>query len=59
MPRKHCNKRSYESKAAAEAAIADLARRFGFVYKRPYRCGRCKAWHLTSRPWRGRKRVQH
>ena len=60
VKRKRCTKRPYATKAEAQAAIAGMFRRFGsFVYKKVYRCGACKAWHITSRPWSGRKRVQH
>jgi hypothetical protein len=35
----------------AHVAIAGMASRFGsFVFKRPYRCGRCRAFHITSTP---------
>jgi hypothetical protein len=28
-----------------------MARKFGpFTFKRPYRCGRCRAFHITSTP---------
>ena len=31
-----------------------------FVFKRIYRCGRCKAWHITSTPpLRIPRRVKH
>ena len=46
-----CTKTCYESVRAAEQAIAAMARRFGvFTFKRPYRCGRCRAFHITSTP---------
>jgi hypothetical protein len=35
----------------AQHAISAMARRFGsFTFKRPYRCGRCRAFHITSTP---------
>jgi len=46
-----CTKTCYESVRDAERAIAGMARRFGaFTFKRPYRCGRCRAFHITSTP---------
>jgi hypothetical protein len=46
-----CTKTRYESVRAAEQAIAGMARKFGaFTFKRPYRCGRCRAFHITSTP---------
>jgi hypothetical protein len=49
--RKSCTKTCYESFPAAEQAIAAMARKFGaFTFKRPYRCGRCRAFHITSTP---------
>ena len=51
VKRKSCTKTSYESVRAAEQAIAAMARKFGsFTFKRPYRCGRCRAFHVTSTP---------
>jgi hypothetical protein len=52
VPKKRpCAKLCYPSRGAAEAAIASLLRRHPeIVYKRAYRCGRCKAWHVTSTP---------
>jgi hypothetical protein len=51
VKRKPCTKTRYESVRAAELAIAAMARKFGaFTFKRPYRCGRCRAFHVTSTP---------
>ena len=44
-------KTRYQSVRDAEQAIAAMVRRFGnFTFKRPYRCGRCRAFHITSTP---------
>lgn len=57
MTKKKCTKRPYASKAEADTAIAGMARRFGpIVFKKSYRCGKCKAWHVSSTPWSGRHR---
>jgi hypothetical protein len=53
-----CNKRRYASKAEAAAAIAGMSRKWAFVYKRPYRCAKCKAWHITGTPRRPHKRIR-
>jgi hypothetical protein len=51
VKRKSCTKTRYETPRAAEQAIAAMARKFGaFTFKRPYRCGRCRAFHITSTP---------
>jgi hypothetical protein len=55
--KKRCTKRPYASKAEAQAAIAAMARRFGpIVFKKSYRCAKCKAWHISSTPWTGPRR---
>jgi len=60
VARKRCTKRSYATRGDAQAAISSMVRRFGNVlFKKPYRCGKCKAWHITSRPWKGGRRIQH
>ena len=60
MARKPCRKRPYASKQVAESAIRALAAKHTFVFKRIYRCGRCKAWHITSTPpLRFPRRVKH
>jgi hypothetical protein len=57
---RRCTKRRYATKRDAAAAIAKMAERYGgVVYKKPYRCGKCRAWHITSTPPGGPKRVQH
>ena len=49
--RKTCAKTRYASVRGAHEAIAGMAKRFGaFTFKRPYRCGRCRAFHITSTP---------
>jgi hypothetical protein len=51
VKRKPCTKTRYETVRDAQQAIAGMASRFGsFVFKRPYRCGRCRAFHITSTP---------
>lgn len=51
MKRKTCTKTCYASVREAHEAIAGMAKRFGsFTFKRPYRCGRCRAFHITSTP---------
>lgn len=49
--RKTCSKTRYRSVRDAQQAIAGMVRRFGnFTFKRPYRCGKCRAFHITSTP---------
>jgi hypothetical protein len=50
--KKRCEKsQRYVSRAEAEAAIERMVQKWGNVlYKRPYRCGKCRAWHITSTP---------
>jgi len=51
VKRKPCTKTRYETVRDAQQAIAGMAKRFGgFTFKRPYRCGRCRAFHITSTP---------
>jgi len=51
VKRKPCTKTRYQSVRDAHLAIGGMATRFGgFVFKRPYRCGRCRAFHITSTP---------
>jgi hypothetical protein len=61
VARKRCNKRRYATREEAEAAIGGMVRRFGNVlFKKPYWCGRCKAWHVTGRPpLRAGRRIKH
>jgi hypothetical protein len=53
---KRCSKTRYATRAQAEQAISAMARTFQFVYKKAYRCGKCRAWHITSTPRVGRRR---
>ena len=47
----HCTKTRYPTVRDAHQAIAAMARKFGaFTFKRPYRCGRCRAFYITSTP---------
>jgi hypothetical protein len=51
VKRRACTKTPYSSVRDAQQAIAGMADRFGgFVFKRPYRRGRCRAFHNTSTP---------
>jgi hypothetical protein len=60
MPAKRCTKKRYATQREAAAAIQGMAEKYGsVVYKKPYRCGKCKAWHITSRPPGGPRRVKH
>jgi hypothetical protein len=55
-PRKRCEKTRYATRGEAERAISGMARKFRFVYKKAYRCGKCRGWHLSSTPRVGRRR---
>ena len=49
--RKKCTKTGYATRVDAERAITAMARRFGGVtFKRPYWCGPCRSFHITSTP---------
>ena len=49
--KRHCGKKAYTTHAEADAALAGMLRRYpSIVYKKVYRCGKCKAWHITSTP---------
>jgi hypothetical protein len=51
VKRKPCTKTRYATVRDAQEAIAGMAKLFGsFTFKRPYRCGRCRAFHITSTP---------
>ncbi|MGZ8783243.1 MAG: hypothetical protein ACXWZB_07065 [Gaiellaceae bacterium] len=51
VKRRTCTKTCYGTGRDAQEAIAAMARRYGaFTFKRPYRCGRCRAFHITSTP---------
>jgi hypothetical protein len=52
MPKKRpCRKKPYATHAEADAALARLLKKYpSILYKRVYRCGKCKAWHITSTP---------
>ena len=51
MNRKTCTKTRYATVRDAQQAIAGMVHRFGnFTFKRSYRCGRCRAFHITSTP---------
>ena len=58
MRRKRCTKTCYATTQEARVAIAAMASKFGpFTFKRPYRCGPCRAFHITSTPpLKGRRR---
>jgi hypothetical protein len=59
--KKRCRKLPYKTRADAQAAIAEMIRKHpSIVYKKVYRCGVCKAWHITSTPRGGApRRVKH
>jgi hypothetical protein len=62
MRKRRCTKQvRYSTREEAESAIRAMAVRFGnFVFKKPYRCGKCRAWHITSSPpSRAGRRIQH
>jgi hypothetical protein len=49
--KRRCGKRPYTTHAEADAALARMLNRYpSIVYKKIYRCGKCKAWHITSTP---------
>jgi hypothetical protein len=49
--KRRCRKQSYTTHAEADAALARMLTRYpSIVYKKVYRCGKCKAWHITSTP---------
>jgi hypothetical protein len=51
VKRKPCTTTRYATVRDAQEAIAGMAKLFGsFTFKRPYRCGRCRAFHITSTP---------
>ena len=51
--RRGCTKRRFLSKAAAIAAMRKVpVQRDGQMPMRAYRCGKCKAWHFSSKQWR-------
>jgi hypothetical protein len=57
VKRKKCAKTCYATRGEADEAIAAMARRFGrFTFKRPYRCGHCRCYHITSTPPIGARR---
>ena len=58
MARK-CSKKRYATREEANAAIDGMARKWTIVFKKAYRCGKCKAWHITSRPYSGPRRLKH
>jgi hypothetical protein len=59
MPAKRCTKKRYPTKRDAAAAIQGMAEKYGgVVYKKPYRCARCRAWHITSTPPSGPRRIK-
>jgi len=55
--KKTCDKgRAYATKEEARRAIHGMANKWSFAYKRIYRCGACKAYHITSKPPFGRRK---
>lgn len=45
-----CEKIRYRTKAEAREAIAGMASKWSFVYKRAYWCPKCKAYHISAKP---------
>src|SRR5206468_151826 len=59
VKKKPCIKKRYATLEEAKRAIEAMANRFpSVVYKKPYRCGPCKAWHITSTPPGRGRRIQ-
>jgi hypothetical protein len=57
--KKPCTKKPYATLHEAKLAIEAMTKRFSSaVYKKPYRCATCKAWHITSTPPRRGRRIQ-
>ena len=49
--KKDCRKTRYATREDARAAISEMVEKYpSFVFKQAYRCGKCKAWHVTSTP---------
>ena len=48
--KKKCTKTRFATKEEARRAVSGMATRWAFVYKGIYRCGKCKAYHITSTP---------
>lgn len=55
---RRCAKTRYRTRIDALIALARIQRRDNpkrsKTETRPYRCGRCHGWHLTSKPYRPR-----
>jgi hypothetical protein len=59
VKKKSCTKKRYATLEEAKRAIEAMANRFpSVVYKKPYRCGPCKGWHITSTPPGRGRRIQ-
>ncbi len=58
MARKRCTKKAYATLAEASAAIREMGKKWNLVYRKPYRCAMCKAWHTTGTPPRRGRRIQ-
>lgn len=43
-------KEAFSSRYAAERRLFRYQVRKAYALKRAYKCPRCKAWHLTSKP---------
>lgn len=49
--KKRCEKIRYATLGEAEAAKASLLRKDpNVLYVRRYWCGKCRAWHITTKP---------
>jgi hypothetical protein len=55
--RKKCTKSGYVTRSDAERAISAMAAKYGSItFKRPYWCGPCRGYHVTSTPSKGRRK---
>jgi hypothetical protein len=59
--KKDCRKTRYATREEALETIREMVRKYpSVVYKKAYRCGKCRAWHITSTPPPRRSgRVKH
>ena len=43
-------KKAYATLTEANDAIREMGKKWNLVYRKPYRCAICKAWHTTGTP---------
>jgi hypothetical protein len=56
---RRCTKKGYETYPEVQEAIRAIAKKYPYVvYKKAYRCAKCKAWHITSTPPSRGRRIQ-